>query len=435
MAPNGRAFDSHRPPSLDLIDDCVHCGFCLPTCPTYTLWGEEMDSPRGRIVLMRAGLEEGSELSPAMATHWDRCLGCMACVTACPSGVRYDLLIEATRPQIERNYPRSARERLFRRFLFATFTHPGRLRALVPALALARRLGGRRLGRRLPDSSKVGALARLTPDVTLRASGRVLRERVEAVGERRARVGFLQGCVQRVFFHDVNVAPVRVLAAEGFEVVAPRSPRCCGALMLHSGCEPEALALARELVVAFEGCDYVVTNAAGCGSSMRDYGHLLEDDPEWRERARAFSAKVRDVSELLAEFPAVAPRGPVALRLAYHDACHLAHAQGVRAQPRALLATIPELEVVEPGEWEICCGSAGVYNVLQPEAGAELGRRKVRNLLATGAEAVAAGNPGCALQIGTYLEDAGEPLPVYHPLELVQRSIEEGSHDGSARRS
>ena len=168
---------------------------------------------------------------------------------------------------------------------------------------------------------------------------------------------------------------------------------------------------------------------------MRDYGHLLEDDPEWRERAHAFSAKVRDVSELLAEFPPVAPRGPVALRVAYHDACHLAHAQGVRAQPRALLAAIPELEVVEPGEWEICCGSAGVYNLLQPEAGAELGRRKARNLLASGAEAVAAGNPGCALQIGTYLEDAGEPLPVYHPVELVLRSIEGGSHGASACRN
>ena len=426
------AFDEHRPPSLDLIDDCVHCGFCLPTCPTYALWGEEMDSPRGRIVLMRAGLEEGSELSPAMVTHWDRCLGCMACVTACPSGVRYDKLIEATRPQVERNYRRSARERLFRRFLFATFTHPGRLRALVPALAASRRLGAPRLARRLGDGSQLGALLRLAPDVPVSATGRVLRERVPARGRTRARVGLLQGCVQRVFFHDVNVATVRVLAAEGFDVFAPRRPRCCGALMLHSGCEPDALALAKELIVAFEDSDFVVVNAAGCGSSMRDYGHLLEDDPQWAERARAFSDKVRDVSQLLHDFGPAAPRGPVPMKVVYHDACHLAHAQGVRAQPRALLAGIPELEVVEPAEWEICCGSAGIYNLLQPEAGAELGRRKARNLAAAGADAVAAGNPGCTLQIATHLEDSGEPLPVYHPVELVDASIEGGRHEGSA---
>ncbi len=420
------AFDTHRPPGAEDIGTCVHCGFCLPTCPTYVLWGEEMDSPRGRIVLMQAALEEVDEISPAMATHWDRCLGCMACVTACPSGVPYDRLIEATRPQLERNYARSRRERAVRRLLFETFTHPGRLRALVPALAAARP-ASRVLGRRLPDSSQLGALARLAPDVRLRAAGRRLRERVPAAGGApRARVGFLQGCVQRVFFQDANVATVRVLASEGFDVFAPRRPRCCGALMLHTGYEAEALALAKELVVAFEGCDFVVVNAAGCGSSMRDYGRLLADDPEWADGAAAFSAKVRDVSELLHELGPVAPRGPLALRVAYHDACHLAHAQRVRAQPRSLLAGIPGVELAEPDEWEVCCGSAGVYNLLQPEPGAELGRRKAANLLATGAEAIAAGNPGCALQISTYLEAAGEPLPVYHPMELVARSIDGG---------
>ena len=419
------AFDAQRPPSLELIEDCVHCGFCLPTCPTYLLWGEEMDSPRGRIALMKVGHEE-PELSAAMATHWDRCLGCMACVTACPSGVRYDRLIEATRPQVERNYDRSARERLLRRLLFATFTHPGRLRALVPFLAASRWLGTRAVGRRLPDSSQVGALLRLTPEVDLGAAGRLLRETVPARGPRRARVGFLQGCVQRVFFHDVNVATVEVLAAEGFDVFAPRSIRCCGALMLHSGYEPEALALAKKLVVAFSDCEFVAVNAAGCGSSMRDYGHLLADDPEWAEAAHAFSAKVRDVTELVDELGAVAPRRAVSLRVAYHDACHLAHAQGVRAQPRRLLAAIPGLELVEPPEWEICCGSAGVYNLLQPEPGAELGRRKANNLLSTGAQAIAAGNPGCALQISTYLEEAGKPLPVYHPMELIRMSLDDG---------
>ena len=417
------AFDAHRPPSRDVIDTCVHCGFCLPTCPTYALWGEEMDSPRGRIVLMAAGLEPESVLSPAIVTHLDRCLGCMACVTACPSGVRYDGLIEAARPQLERNHDRGVRERAYRRFLFGTFTHPGRLRALAPPLAAAHRLGARRLGRRLPDSSRAGALMRLPPKVRVGEAARRLPELTRAQGKRRGRVGLLQGCVQRVFFYRVNAASASVLAACGYEVFAPRRPRCCGALFLHSGYEPEALALAKELIAAFAGVDTVVANAAGCGSSMRDYGRLLADDPAWGEPAREFSAKVRDVSELVADAEPATPRHPLELRVAYHDACHLAHAQGVRAAPRRLLASVPGLTVAEPAEWEICCGSAGIYNLTQPEAAASLGRRKVANLLATDADAIAAGNPGCALQIGTYLEEAGRPLAVYHPVELVRMSL------------
>ncbi len=417
------AFDPHRPPSRDLVGACVHCGFCLPTCPTYVLWGEEMDSPRGRIVLMEAALAETDEISPAMATHWDRCLGCMACVTACPSGVRYDRLIEATRPQVERNYRRSAGERLLRRALFAAFTHPRRLRVVAPLAAVGSRLGARGLGRRLPDRSRAGALLRLTPP---RPGLRRLPELTPATGERRARVGLLQGCVQRVFFPDANAATVEVLAAEGYEVVAPRRPRCCGALLLHTGYEDEALALAREVIAAFAECDLVVANAAGCGSSLRDYAHLLADDPEWADRAAAFGARVRDVSQVLAASEPRTTRRSIPLRVAYHDACHLAHAQGVRAEPREVLRRIPGIELVEPVEWEVCCGSAGLYNLLQPEAAAELGRRKARNLLATDADAVAAGNPGCALQIGTYLEEAGRPLPVMHPVEIVRMSMNGG---------
>jgi glycolate oxidase iron-sulfur subunit len=229
--------------------------------------------------------------------------------------------------------------------------------------------------------------------------------------------------VQRVFFSRVNRATAFCLSAEGFEVATPRAPRCCGALHLHGGAEREALALARRAIAAFEGFDAVVVNAAGCGSAMKDYAHLLADDPRWADRARAFSAKVRDVSEFLSAVDPVAPRHPVELRVAYHDACHLAHAQRVREQPRRLLRGIPGLDLVEPAEWEICCGSAGVYNLLQPEAGAELGRRKAANLVATGADAIAAGNPGCALQIRAHLEEARHPLPVFHPMELLARSI------------
>jgi glycolate oxidase iron-sulfur subunit len=421
-----RAFDARRAPDSELIDDCVHCGFCLPTCPTYVLWGEEMDSPRGRILLMKVGLEQGSELSDSMATHFDRCLGCMACVTACPSGVQYDKLIEATRPQVERNYPRSLKERLFRRFVFATFTHPGRLRALVPLLSASRRLGLRKAARRsafLRRFPRLQVLESLAPSVSSSATTARLPEVTPAKGHRRARVGLLQGCVQRVFFNHVNAATVRVLSAEGFEVAAPRSPRCCGALMLHSGYEDEALKLARATIAAFEDCDLVAVNAAGCGSAMKDYAHLLGDDPEWSHRGRAFSDKVRDVSELLAGEGPVAVRRSLKMRVAYHDACHLAHAQGIRAEPRALLRGIPGLEVLEPEEWEICCGSAGIYNLLQTDAAADLGRRKAANLLATGADAIVAGNPGCALQIASHLEAAGRPLPIYHPMELLDRSM------------
>ena len=423
MARTG-AFDVHRPPDKDLVDVCVHCGFCLPTCPTYLLGNEEMDSPRGRIVLMNVALEEEGELSDSMVTHWDRCLGCMACVTACPSGVGYDKLIEATRPQVERNYERPLGQRAFKRFAFEAFTHPGRLRALVPAMVAAQRVGlARAVQGRLERFPKLRALLSLLPDVSLKTAVARLPEVTRAQSQRRARVGMLLGCVQRVFFHDVNAATARVLSAEGFEVFAPASVRCCGALMLHSGSEPEALDLAKKMIDAFEECDYVVVNAAGCGSSMKDYGHLLSEDEEWAERGEQFSEKVRDVSQLLAEFDPLAERHPVPLKVAYHDACHLAHAQKVRSEPRKMLQDLPELELVEPAEWEICCGSAGIYNLMQPEAGRDLGRRKAQNLLATDADAITSGNPGCTLQIATYLREQGRPLPIYHPVELVDRSI------------
>jgi glycolate oxidase iron-sulfur subunit len=405
------AWDSQRPPDPDLIADCVHCGFCLPTCPSYTVFEEEMDSPRGRIVLMRVGNEEGSEASDEMRTHFDRCLGCMACVTACPSGVKYDQLIERTRPQIERNAPRPRWQRAYRRLIFGLFTHPGRLRALVPLLWAQRKLGAEKL---IPA-------ARLAPPVRRRAAIAQLPELTPAVGERRGRIALMQGCVQRVFFGDVNGATVRVLAAEGWEVHAPRRPRCCGSLQMHAGVEDEAIALAKETIAAYEDFEAVAVNVAGCGSGMKDYAHLLADDPEWAERATAFSARVRDVSELLAEHEPRARRHPLALRVAYHDACHLAHAQGVRAQPRELLRAIPGLELLEPADWEICCGSAGIYNLVQPDAAAKLGARKAANLVATGAEAVAAGNPGCALQIAAHLD--GRELPIYHPMTLLDHSI------------
>jgi glycolate oxidase iron-sulfur subunit len=417
------SWDDTRAPQLELIDDCVHCGFCLPTCPTYVLWGEEMDSPRGRIVLMKQGHEE---ISAPLVGHLDNCLGCMACVSACPSGVRYDKLLEDARAQVERNFERPPLERAHRRLVFELFTRPGRMRALAPGAALAHRLGLPRLARR-PRlrglAPRLSALLSMTPSAPAgRALGR-LPERFEARGARRGTVALLQGCVQRVFFGHVNEATARVLAAEGFEVHAPRLPRCCGALPLHAGADPQARALAKETIAALEGYETVVVNAAGCGSAMKDYGHVLRDEPDWAERAERFAERVRDATELLASVEPRTPRRPVALKVAYHDACHLAHAQRVRAQPRELLHAIPALELVEPREWELCCGSAGIYNLVKPEPATELGERKARNLLDTGAEAVAAANPGCALQIAAHTERLGRGLPVLHPMELLARSI------------
>ena len=415
------AFDLHRAPEQEVVDDCVHCGFCLETCPTYVLWGAEADSPRGRIVLVNDGLNRDEPLSDAMVTHFDRCLGCMACVTACPSGVRYDRLIERVRPQVERHHRRTPAERALRRLLFETLPHPKRLRALAPMLTAGRRLG---VDKRLPE--RLAAVAKVAPQAP---AGRAAKARVPeltpAVGTPRGRVGLLLGCVQRVFYPGVHRATVHALSAEGFEVVAPTVPDCCGALEFHSGEEAAAVRRAQETIAAFAeaGVDYVVVNAAGCGSAMKEYGDLL-DTPD----ARAFSEKVRDVTELLVSVQRRAPRGPVPLRVAYHDACHLAHAQGVRSAPREVLRSIPRLEIVEVGaEREVCCGSAGIYNLVQPEAAAALGARKARHLIETGAQAIAAGNPGCAAQLDLHLRELGCPLPIHHTVELLSRSIDAAS--------
>jgi glycolate oxidase iron-sulfur subunit len=422
-------FDPHHPPEQDLIEDCVHCGFCLPTCPTYVLWGEEMDSPRGRIYLMKLGSEGAIPLNQTFVGHFDRCLGCMACLTACPSGVQYDKLIEATRSQIERNYRRSLPDGLFRRLIFALFPHPARLRLLAGPLWLYRRSGLRALARRLgvlralPE--RLRAMEALAPDFTLRAAHQRFPAVIPAQGERRRRVGLVLGCVQRVFFGDVNAATARVLAAEGCEVVVPPEQGCCGALMVHAGQEADALAYARRTIEAFERADVdtIVINAAGCGSTLKEYGHLLRDDPAYAERAQAFAAKCKDISEILAELEPRATRQPLPAKVAYHDACHLQHAQGVRAEPRAVLRGIPGLEIVEIAEPAICCGSAGIYNLVEPGPAQELGDRKVANLLATGAQAVVSSNPGCLLQILSGLERAGRPLPALHMIELLDASI------------
>jgi glycolate oxidase iron-sulfur subunit len=391
----------------ELTADCVHCGFCLPTCPTYVLWREEMDSPRGRIHLMDARLDGTITLSATVTEHFDRCLGCMACVSSCPSGVRYDRLIEATRAAVEQEYERPLGERFLRWLLFRVLPYPGRMRT---ALRLAP------LGRFAPLPRRFEPLLDVAPPWRGRGTVATI---TPAVGASRGRVGLLTGCVQSAVFPDVNAATARVLAADGFDVIAPPQG-CCGALSVHAGRLEEGKAFARRLLREFRNVDvdFVAVNSSGCGSHLKELGWLLGED-----EAEAFAAKVRDVGELLADAHPRARRHPLPMRVALQDSCHLRHAQALPLASLSALARIPALEIVEPAEQDLCCGSAGIYNLVQPEAARELGDRKAANILATRAGAFASGNPGCLVQVSTALRRAGRPLPALHPIELVDASI------------
>ena len=385
-----------------------------------------MDSPRGRIYLMKLASDGTASLNAQWISHMDSCLGCMACMTACPSGVDYGKLIEATRAQIERRDTRSWSEKLHRQFLFATFTHPERLRLLRGPLRLYQKSGlqalvrGSALLKLLPK--RMRAMEALLPRIGTREA---VADVTAAQGKRRARVGLLLGCVQREFFPQVNAATARVLAAEGCEVVAPAEQGCCGALFVHAGEETAAMELARKTIDTFEraGVDAIVINAAGCGSSVKEYGHLLRDDPQYAERAKKFSAQCKDVSEFLAGLPPRAARHELRLRVAFHDSCHLQHAQGVRVQPRKLLGQIPGVELQEIPEGAICCGSAGIYNLVQPEAASELGDRKARLIQSLETDAVATGNPGCLLQLEAALARVGSGTRVVHTVQVLDASI------------
>ncbi|HXT90257.1 MAG TPA: heterodisulfide reductase-related iron-sulfur binding cluster [Trebonia sp.] len=450
----GRAEERLR----SVVKDCVHCGFCLPACPTYSLWGEEMDSPRGRIYLV-SQLLDGAPLTQAAGEHFDRCLGCMACMTACPSGVQYDQIIEAAREWTEAagtedaaagdgtagsagsagptggapggsrpEARRSARDRMTREAIFALFPYPDRLRAAIAPLRALQRTKADRL---LAKTGLVGRVSpaaeqalRLAPPARGASAGR-LPERVAARGPRRAVVGMLTGCVQSVFFPRVNEATARVLAAEGCDVIIPRAQGCCGALSLHSGRAAEAAKFAQRTIETFEaaGVDAIVVNSAGCGSAMKEYERLFADAPEWAARAAALSSRVRDLAEFLDALGPVAERHPVPVRAAYHDACHLGHAQRITAAPRALLRGIPSLELVELRDAGMCCGSAGVYNLLQPDAARELGERKADSVVASGASLLISANPGCTLQISSALAAQGISVRTAHTAEVLDASI------------
>jgi glycolate oxidase iron-sulfur subunit len=415
--------------SVEGVDRCVHCGLCLPYCPTFSELGTEMDSPRGRILLVKSLAEGRIGLTDSVAAHLDLCLGCRACETVCPSGVPYGQLIEAARAEIERQRPGGPLRRLFRWGNFSLLlAQPRLLRLAATGLRLYQASGLRRvvrawgLLRLLP-----GALRHwepLLPDLPAGADRAPLPETTPAAGARRGRVGLLTGCIQQVAFGPHNRATARVLARNGLEVVAPRTQGCCGALHAHAGEHATALDLARRTIETFERApvEQVVVNASGCGAHMKSYGLLLAADPAWRERAARFAARVRDVSELLAEEPLRGPLGAVRRTVTYHDPCHAVHGQTVREEPRALLAQIPGLRVVELAEADWCCGSAGTYNLTQPEMATRLQARKIAHVQATGAECVVTANPGCIVQIAQGLAAAGSPMRVLHLVEVLDEA-------------
>jgi glycolate oxidase iron-sulfur subunit len=378
----------------ELTRACVHCGFCLPTCPTYVLWNEEMDSPRGRIQLMEKTAQGTLRLSPTVVEHFDRCLGCMACVSSCPSGVQYDRLIEETRHVVETAHRRPRHERIQRRLLFATLPYPRRLRW---ALRLAP------IGRALPAPWWARPMLDLAPRWRSREQPPALTP-ARGASPRPRRVGLLTGCVQSVVFGEVNAATARVLGAAGYEVLAPRQG-CCGALSAHAGRKQESERLLARLDRSFAEVETIVVNASGCGSHLKDHG-----------------VGAVDVSEALAgaDLPTL---HPLELTVAYQDSCHLRHAQRLPAAWRPILERIPGLTVVEPAEQDICCGSAGIYNVVQPEAARALGDRKAAHVRETRADLYASANPGCLVQVSQALGRAGAAVPALHPVELLDASL------------
>jgi len=418
------AFDQLDPPDTEIALDCVHCGFCLPTCPTYLVLGNEMDSPRGRIWLIRSASEGKIGITDNFAKHMNLCLLCRACETACPSGVKFGFLMEAARGQVDRQYQYSAAERRFRDFILHTFTDIGRLRAMTGLLRLYQGSGLQKLVRASGLSSLFGRLGQMEallpaiPDQRLRTD---LPEVIPAKGEKRGRAGLLTGCVQRFFLPQVNSATARVLSENGYEVVAPKDQGCCGSLLVHEGEREQAKAFARKTIDIFEraSVDVVVVNAAGCGSVMKEYWELLHTDPAYAQKAEAFSKKVRDVSQLLAQVPLNGRLRALPRTVTYHDACHLAHGQRVRQEPRKILKAIPGLQLVELKESDFCCGSAGIYNLLHPDLAQQFLDRKIERIKETGADVVVSGNPGCSLQIEKGLKERGLNIRVLHPVELL----------------
>lgn len=454
--------------AYDLMRQCIHCGFCLPTCPTYAVLGVEMDSPRGRIYQMQAVAEGRLAITDDFIEHMNCCLGCRACETACPSGVQYGKLIEAAREQIQLSTPyidleegkdshgsdeyeslvsptvqsshNSLLGQLLHRFFFDLMLPSRLVLTLVFAgLKIYQRTGLQALVHRTGLLDAINALPtpfqgklKIPEALMDSASGDILPqplpEITPAIGQKRYRVGLISGCIMDQVFRNVNDATIRVLTANGCEVVTPPQQSCCGALHVHGGEAERGRELARHNIDVFApyNCDAIIINAAGCGSTLKEYDHLLRDDPAYKARAEAFSNKVKDVSEFLASIDLNQDMGVLDTTVTYHDACHLAHGQKIKQQPRQLLKAIPGLKMVDLKESDWCCGSAGIYNIVNQEMGAELLERKLNNIIATHASVIASGNPGCTMQIAMGIHERGLPMAVKHPVQLLDDAYRAG---------
>ena len=395
--------------------DCVHCGLCLQVCPTYRVLGLETDSPRGRIYLMRALAEDRLQDPTSVRVHLDQCLDCRACETACPSGVRYGSMLESVRSKMEQQAPKRGFVAALTRFLLEhVVAHQRRLRFVFRMARIAEVLGLRKLAAMLGLMPR--HMAEVAPDVPPASERAPIRTGLHRPsGTPRGRVALFTGCVMEQLFGRINRATLDLLLANGFEVDVPAAQGCCGALLIHNGQADAARALARNNVQAFRDAQYVINNSAGCGCALKEYGDLLDGDPE----AEAFGRKCRDISEFLAAVGLVATPAPCEKRVAYDDPCHLCHGQGVREQPRSLLAQVPGLQLVPHARPEDCCGSAGIYNLLQPALARQIGDTKVATLRDAGVDAVVTGNPGCMMQIRGRMRAAGMQQPVVHPVELL----------------
>ncbi|MEO7019613.1 MAG: heterodisulfide reductase-related iron-sulfur binding cluster [Ktedonobacteraceae bacterium] len=454
--------------TYDLMRQCIHCGFCLPTCPTYAVLGTEMDSPRGRIYQMQAVAEERIPISADFVDHMYCCLGCRACETACPSGVQFGKLIEAAREQIQletAQHPATHKanmaaisaqeqgaslsaalpgtnfaERALRRFFFDVMLPSRPITSLVFAgLKVYQRSGLQTFTRKsgllkrvdnlpTPFRGKLQTPEALMPRATGALFPRLLPEITPALGTKRYRVGFISGCIMDQVYRDINEATIRVLTANGCEVVTPTSQQCCGALHVHAGEGERGRQLARHNIDVFERYDYdaIINNSSGCGANIKEYGHLLRDDPAYAERARAFSLMVKDISEFLVGVEQKPVMGELPYTVAYHDACHLAHGQKIKQQPRQLLKRIPGLKLVDLKESDWCCGSAGIYNITNQDMASQLLERKMQNIIASGASVIATGNPGCMMQIALGARERGLEMCVLHPVQLLDEAYQAG---------
>jgi glycolate oxidase iron-sulfur subunit len=432
QAAHKSAFDAIDPPDTERYLDCIHCGFCLPACPTYRILGNELDSPRGRIYLIRAVSEGKIGISDNFVKHMSLCLVCRACETACPSGVQFSHLMETARGQIDRNYTYSPAERRLRDFILSNFTDADRLTWLLRALRLYQKSGLQALIRAsglLTLFGRLGQMEGLMPSIPDLSLRHALPEVTPAIKPTRGRVGLLAGCVQSVLFPGVNLATARVLSENGYDVVAPKGQGCCGSLLIHEGERERGKAFARKTIEVFERAEVqtVVANAAGCGSAMKEYGGLLHDDPQYATRAATFGKKVKDISEVLAAAPINGKLGSLPLRVTYQEPCHLVHGQRVRSEPRTLIRSVPDVQFIELRESDVCCGSAGIYNLIHPAEARQVLERKLDRIAESGVEVVVSGNPGCLIQLDVGMKRRGMKVRVAHPVELLAWSYDAGA--------